>query len=391
MSHLPYLVEFDPLKYYEDPYPIYRELRETSPVYHNAERDLWVLSRYTDVQTAARDYKTFVNGHGVDVDREDFSFGSGDFLDMDPPRHDELRRILNDTFTPAALKVLEPEVATRVNQLLDPLIERGYGDFARDFAHRLPFSIIMKLWGVPEKDHQMLENWFTRMVERIPGEPTQKDVWVAGEEMRDYVDEAVRERRNSPRGDLLGTIARAVSDGRMTEGEVTGMTRILLVAGIHTTETLIANSLYLPASMPSERRALADEPSLIPVAVEELLRYESPVQWLARMTTRDVELHDKVIPQGKRVVLLWASANRDGRQFRNPDLLDLRRTPNIHMAFGQGIHFCIGGPLARLEARIAFQILFNRIADYRVAGPIERMFTRQERGISKFPVELGST
>ena len=196
---MPSQVEFDPLKYYEDPYPIYRELREIAPVYYNAERDLWVLSRYSDVQAAARDYKTFANGHGVDVDREDFSFGPGDFLDMDPPRHDELRRILNDIFTPSTLRVLEPEIATKVNQLLDPLIERGYGDFAREFAHRLPFSIIMKLWGVPEKDHQMLENWFVRMVERIPGEPTQNDVWVAGEEMRAYVNEAVRERRNSPR------------------------------------------------------------------------------------------------------------------------------------------------------------------------------------------------
>ncbi len=184
-------VEYDPLKFYEDPYPIYRELRETAPVYYNEERDLWVLSRYSDVQAAARDYKTFVSGHGVDVDREDFSFGPGDFLDMDPPRHDELRRILNDAFTPAALKVLEPEIAIRANQLLDPLIEKGYGDFAREYAHRLPFSMIMKLWGVPERDHQMLEDWFTRMIDRVPGEPIQNDVWVAGEEMRVYIDEAV--------------------------------------------------------------------------------------------------------------------------------------------------------------------------------------------------------
>ncbi len=164
------------------------------------------------------------------------------------------------------------------------------------------------------------------------------------------------------------------------------MSGILLVAGIHTTETLIANSLHLLARMTEERRALVEDPSLIPIAIEEPLRYESPVQWLARMTTRDVTIHSEVIPAGKRVVLIWASANRDQRQFQDPDLLNLRRNPNNHMAFGQGIHFCIGGPLARLEGRIAFHILFSRILDYRIAGPIERTFTRQERGISKLPV-----
>jgi cytochrome P450 len=390
MSGMPHEVEYDPLEYYEDPYPIYRQLRETAPVYHNAERGLWILSRYADVQAAARDHKTFISGRGADAE-DGLTLGPGDFLDMDPPRHDALRRILNDTFTPTALKALEPMIVAKVEELLDRLIDRGHGDFARDFARPLPLSIICELWGFPKQDHKMLENWFERMVERVSGEAIQDDVRLAGEEMRAYIDEAVRERRNRSRGDLLSTMAQAVTDGRMTENEVAGMTRLLLVAGIHTTETLIANSLYLLASMPKERRALADDPSRIPVAIEELLRYESPVQWLARATTKDVNLHGEVIPKGQRVVLLWASANRDDRQFQNPDLLDLRRTPNNHLAFGQGIHFCIGAPLARLESRIAFKALFTRIPEYRIAGPVERRFTRQERGICRLPVEFAST
>ena len=382
-------VEYDPLQFYDDPYPIYRQLRETAPLYRNPERGIWVLSRYADVQAAARDWETFINGRGVDLDIEDFTLGPGDLLDMDPPRHNELRRILHDTFTPKSVKGLEPVISAKVDELLDALIERGHGDFALEFASRLPFTVICELWGVPKEDHPLLESWFLRMVERIPGETAiQDDVWVAANEMKEYIDEAVRERRSRPRGDLLSTIAQAVAAGLMSEQEVVGMTRILLLAGVHTTETLIANSLYLLAPMPEARRTLAEDPSLIPAAVEELLRYESPVQWLARATTRDVELHGKVITHGERVVLLWASANRDDRHFHEPDTLDLRRSPNNHMAFGNGIHFCIGGQLARLESRIAFQALFARIPEYHITGPIERMFTRQERAISKLPVEL---
>jgi cytochrome P450 len=382
-------VEYDPLKFYDDPYPMFRQLREMAPVYRNDERGLWVLSRYADVLAAARDWRTFVSSRGVDVDVEDYTLGPGDLLDMDPPRHDELRRVLRDTFTPPAVRALEPLIASKVDELLDPIIERGYGDLATEFAHRLPFFVVCELFGIPREDHGLFEDWFVRMVVRDPEEmAVQDDVWVAGEEMRIYIDEAVQERRGRPRGDLLSSVAKAISDGRMTAEEVVGMTRILLVAGVHTTETLIANSIHTLAPLPDERRALAEDPSRIPVAVEELLRYDSPVQWLARATTAPVELHGQLIPAGERVVLVWASANRDDRQFPAGETLDLRRTPNAHLAFGQGIHFCIGAPLARLESRIAFKALFTRIPEYRIAGPIERMFTRQERGISKLPIEL---
>jgi cytochrome P450 len=382
-------VTYDPLKFYDDPYPVFLQLRETAPVYHNDERRLWVLSRYSDVLAAARDWRTFVSSRGVDVDVEDYTLGPGDLLDMDPPRHDELRRILRDTFTPQSIKALEPLIVAKVDELLDPIIERGHGDLATEFAHRLPFFVVCELFGIPHEDHGLFEDWFVRMVVRDPEEmAVQDDVWVAGEEMRVYLDDAVRERRARPREDLLGSIAKAISEGRMTAEEVVGMTRILLVAGVHTTETLIANSIHLLAPLPDERQALAEDPSRIPVAVEELLRYDSPVQWLARATTAPVELHGQLIPAAERVVLVWASANRDDRHFAAGETLDLRRTPNAHLAFGQGIHFCIGAPLARLESRIAFKALFTRIPEYHIAGPIERMFTRQERGISKLPLEL---
>ena len=169
---------YDPLTFYEDPYPVYRELRETAPVYYNEDRGLWVLSRYADVQAAARDWQTFTNARGVDIDEGDFTFGPGDLLHMDPPGHDELQKVLRETFTPRSVKALEPVIAAKVKELLDPLVARGHGYFAREFAHRLPFSVICELWGLPREDHQLIEDWFDRMVVREPGQmaiPT--DVW----------------------------------------------------------------------------------------------------------------------------------------------------------------------------------------------------------------------
>jgi cytochrome P450 len=384
------VLDYDPIQFYEDPYPIYRQLRDDAPVYHNRARGVWVLSRYEDVQTAARDWGTLVNGRGVDVFVEDFSHGPGDFLDMDPPRHDQLRHILRHDFAPKRIKSLEPFIRDRVIELIEPLLEQGGGDLAKQFAQRLPLTMIAELWGVPRADHHLLEDWFVRMVGRVPGQlEMPEDVGVAAEEMKEYVTAALRERRNAPREDLLSTIAQAVEDGRMEEDEVDGMTRIVLIAGIHTTSTLIANSLLLLASLPDERRALASEPERIPGAIEELLRYESPVQWLGRAAESDFALHDAVIPAGDRLILLWGSANRDERKFENPDVLDLERSPVYHMAFGQGIHHCIGAPLARMESRVAFEEFFTRIPDYEIAGPLTRLFTRQEqRGIASLPARL---
>jgi cytochrome P450 len=384
------VVDYDPIQFYEDPYPIYRHLRDDAPAYHNRARGVWVLSRYDDIQTAARDWRTLVNGRGVDVFVEDFSHGPGDFLDMDPPRHDQLRHILRHDFAPKRIKSLEPLIRGRVIELIESLLEQGGGDLAKQFAQRLPLTMIGELWGVPRADHHLLEDWFVRMVARVPGQlEMPEDVGVAAAEMKEYVTAALRERWKVPREDLLSTIAQAVEDGRMEEEEVDGMTRIVLIAGIHTTSTLIANSLLLLASLPDERRALASEPERIPVAIEELLRYESPVQWLGRAAERDFTLHDAVIPAGDRLILLWGSANRDERKFENPDVLDLGRSPVYHMAFGQGIHHCIGAPLARMESRIAFEEFFTRIPDYEIVGPLTRLFTRQEqRGIASLPARL---
>jgi cytochrome P450 len=378
------VVEYDPFLFYEDPYPIYRGLRDEAPVYLNPERRLWVLSRFDDVQRAGRDWRTFSSAEGVDID--DSRLGPGSFLDADPPRHDELRKLLHADFSPAALRRLEPLIAAKVDALVSALLERGSVDLVDELARRLPVSVVCDLLGAPAEDHPQLEAWYAGMLHREPGRPEVTETAErATREMRDYIVAAVTERMAAPRDDLFSTIAAAHSEGRLTMEEVDGMCRLLLLAGVHTTSSLIANTLMLLEDRPGDRRALGADPARIPTAVEELLRFLAPVQSGARVTTAEVELHGTVIPRGERVLLLWASANRDERRYPDPDTLDLGRTPLRNVAFGEGIHFCLGAPLARLESRIAFEALFTRIPEYEIVGPVERHFTFLERGIARLP------
>jgi hypothetical protein len=206
--------------------------------------------------------------------------------------------------------------------------------------------------------------------------------------MRSYIEAVVADRQRSPRQDVLSVIAAAHADGRLSADEVDGMTRLLLLAGIHTTASLIANTLVVLEDRDGDRAALARDPRSIPRAVEELLRYLSPVQAGARVTTRAVELHGQTVEAGEKVLLLWASANRDERVFADPETLDLTRPPARNLGFGEGIHFCLGAPLARLEARIAFERMFARMGAYRLDGQIGRHFTFLERGIARLPIAL---
>ena len=204
--------------------------------------------------------------------------------------------------------------------------------------------------------------------------------------MRAYVLAALDERRARPRDDLLGALVRAGQSGALEPAEVASMPVHLFFAGIQTTSALISRSLLLLARHPAQRRLLVDDPSLLPTAIEELLRYESPIQWFARTATQDVALHGEVIPAGARVLLMWGSANRDERRWEDPDRLDIIRPPRRHLAFGDGIHHCLGAPLARLEGRIALEELLPRIPDYELSGPVVPLYTPGERVLAHLPV-----
>ena len=387
-------VDWNPLVGLDDPYPVYRRLRDEAPVYHAERSDLWALSRFDDVQAAAKDWETYstsLGGRGNDVDDTYQLFlPAGDMAGVDPPIHTRLRGALRLAFSPSALRSrFEPIVRRKVIELIDAFADAGRADFARDLARPLPGTTMFSWFGFPQEDHPQLLAWFSDMLERDAGDRALPARAIAGRDhMRAYMQAAAAERLRAPREDLMSVLVEAREAGSLSSDELLGASMLLFVAGITTTSGLISNSLLHLARFPDQRKLIRDDPSVIPAAIEELLRFDAPIQALARTASRDVVAHDRVIPEGARVVLVWASANRDERRWVDPDRLDITRNPQRHVSFGDGIHHCLGAPLARLEARIVFEELFRRIPEYAVAGPIVRIKTPTDRALESLPVEF---
>ena len=385
---------WNPLVALDDPYPVYRRLRDEAPVYHYERLDLWALSRFDDVQAAAKDWETFstsLGGSGNDLDDTYQLFlPAGDMAGVDPPVHTRLRSALRLAFSPSALRTrFEPIVRRKVIELIEAFEDAGRADFARDLARPLPGTTMFSWFGFPEEDHPQLLAWFGDLLERDPGERALPDRALAGRDrMRAYMQAAAAERRKAPREDLMSFLVAANDAGEISADELLGSSMLLFVAGITTTSGLISNSLLHLDRFPDQRELIRNDLSIIPAAIEELLRFDAPIQTLARTTTRDVAAHDRVIPEGARVALVWASANRDERRWVDPDRLDISRPLERHVSFGDGIHHCLGAPLARLEARIVLEELFKRIPAYAVSGPIVRIKTPTDRGLESLPVEF---
>jgi cytochrome P450 len=392
--------EYDPFAAHiqEDPYPYYRVLRDTYPVYYNERRDFWTLSRFHDVQSAARDWKRYSNRNGVELDAtQDFypnTFGPGIVINTDPPGHDRIRKVVHTAFTPRQVQALEGRVRQTVIQLLEVLSEQPKSDLAKDFAWRLPVSTLSYLLGFPEADHAYLERVMYDFEARQsdPGEADHFDVPAvaqeAGAELARYIADAIEERRRRPTDDLLSVIVEAEKAGTLAYDEPRGLTFILVMAGIDTTACLLSNTFYRLQDRGDDRRRLAADPSLIPGAIEEMIRYEAPVQGLARVANTDITLHGETIPAGAAVWFAYAAANRDDRRFSDPDKLDLFREQVRHLGFGEGIHHCIGAPLARLESRVALKEFFTRFDDYEIAEPSERLHQHTTRGWSHLTAVL---
>ncbi|MEP6638089.1 MAG: cytochrome P450 [Chloroflexota bacterium] len=385
---------WNPLVALDDPYPVYRRLRDEATAYHDERLDLWALTRFDDVQAAAKDWETFstsLGGSGNDLDDTYQLFlPAGDLAGVDPPIHTRLRGALRLAFSPSALRSrFEPIVRRKVIELIDGFADAGHADFARDLARPLPGTTMFSWFGFPEADHPQLLAWFGEMLERDPGERPLPDRAIAGRDrMRAYMQAAASERRTEPREDLMSYLVAANDTGQISADELLGSSMLLFVAGITTTSGLISNSLLHLDRFPDQRAMIRADPSIIPAAIEELLRFDAPIQALARTATRDVAAHGTVIPEGARIALVWASANRDERRWVDPDRLDITREPQRHVSFGDGIHHCLGAPLARLEARIVFEELFRRIPEYAVCGPIVRVKTPTDRALESLPVEF---
>lgn len=370
----------------DDPYPVYRELREQHPAYHNPERAFWAVSRWDDVQRAARDWRTFSSAGGSDIDVGGDFFGPGDFIGTQPPKHSRLRGVVKDAFSVRSVQALEPLIRAQVKQLLDPLLEAKGGEFVADVAGRLPLAVIFRVLGFPESEAERLVLPMHDILVRTPGSTEIPEQAVAAREsLEESILAAAEDRRRSPQDDLLSAIVAAESTGVVLPDELTGICLLLLLAGWETSSVLATNAMWLLAQHPDQRALLAAVPARIPAAIEEILRFESPAQQHMRIAASDLDLHGERISTGERVVLLWAAANRDGDRWLNADEFDVSREQKRNLAFGEGIHHCLGAPLARLEGRILLEAVLTHDPDFDVDEP-ERFPGVVIRGIANLPI-----
>ena len=362
-----------PIEQQLNPFPWYQTMRQTAPVYYDAERWNWNVFRYDDVLRVLSEYATFSSqfqGHGEPSANQPFA---ASIISTDPPRHRQLRALVTQAFTPRAVEALAPRITTIVNDLLDQVMSRGRMDVIEDFGYPLPVIVIAEMLGVPAKDREQFKSWSDAVVSMGSAGGMDGGAYQGNAigEMAGYFMGMIEGRRRAPGDDLISGLLAANIDGQhLTLPELLGFGSLLLVAGNETTTNLIGNALLCFTDHPEVWERLRAEPAALPGAIEEVLRYRSPVQSMFRVTTTDTQIHDQTIPQGSSVVAWIGSANHDAGQFSEPERFDIDRSPNRHVAFGQGIHYCLGAPLARLEAKIALEAMLERFRSVKRAPDV---------------------
>jgi cytochrome P450 len=360
-----YMLDFFSDDARRNPYPLYAQARRHSPLVHVPPPfDGWLIFDYASVKRVLSDHATFSSR--VPAPRW--------FVFFDPPLHTKLRGLISRGFTPRMIANLEPRIRQLSRELLDRALTPGRSqiDLAAEYAVPLPMMVIAELIGIPLADWPRFKCWsdaiLTISYTRSGGpdaERAMSDFANATGEMNAYLADMIAQRRASPTDDLVGRLIQAEVDGqRLTQDEILGFFQLLVIAGQETTANLINNAMLCLIENPSELARLRAQPDLMGPAIEEVLRFRSPLQWMMRTPTRDIELHGQTIPAGRLVLPMMGSANRDESQFPDPDRFDITRTPNAHVAFGHGIHFCLGAPLSRLEASIALTDLLARLGDF---------------------------
>ena len=382
---------FDPVVQ-DDPYPVYRQLRESAPVYRCQERDTWVLSRHGDVDQALMDPDLFSSAKGIFPTRQGLDM-TATFLPMmimmDAPRHTAMRAIVSRAFTPRRIVGLEDSIRAMTAELFSGLDGANDCDLVQDVAGPLPAMVIADLLGIPRDDRAQFRTWSSTLVQGDPSSPeAMQSALTAAASLYEYFTAFVAERRTHPTEDLITALVQAELGGqRLTDEELLGFCLLLLVAGHETTTNLIANAAVVLAEHPQVRDRLAADAALVPHAIEELLRYDSPVQGLARTLTRDLTLHDVPMREGDTVLLLFGSANRDDAAFPDPDVFDLDRRPDSQVAFGRGAHFCLGAALARLEAGILLPEMLHRMPYWQPdLARAQRLRSGPIRGYAQLPL-----
>lgn len=405
MSQPPRVDLFDP-SFKADPYPTYARLRSSAPVYRAAlpdGRGVWLITRYDDVLAVLKDQRFVKDWRGaltpeqlaqVPPIPEVMKPLSQNMLDTDPPDHERLRALVSKAFTPRLIERLRPRVQAISDGLLDAVQDRGEMDLIDDYAFPLPITVIAELLGVPAEDRNNFREWSDAAVSGNASQEYMEQILIPHmQAFTDYLRALFEEKRSNPKDDLVSALVRAEEAGdRLSEDELLGMVFLLLVAGHETTVNLIGNGVLALLQHPDQLRKLKEDPSLIKPAVEELLRYDGPVETSTeRFAREDVEIGGQVIPRGEMVLVVLAAADHDPERFPDPDELDITRTDNRHLAFGKGIHHCLGAPLARMEGQIAISTLLRRMPNLRLKGSPESLSWRPGmilRGLRGLPVEF---
>jgi cytochrome P450 len=379
--------------YAGDPYPAYRELRATSPVHWNDVTNFWALLKYEDIRYVSTNPALFSSTKGVTIPDPEMAnpVQEGSLIFTDPPRHRQLRKLINSGFTRRQVSILEPKVREIVRGILDRIEPGSTHEFAEEIAAPLPTRIIAELLGAPPDDWEQFRTWSDATTGTADPE-IELDVFVALGQCYEYFQQLIAARRAEARDDMLSILVHAEIDGdRLTDDDLLKFAFLLLVAGNETTRNLIALGTLALIAHPDQCRLLVEDRSLIPGAVEEMLRWNSPVVHMARTATTDVEIRGQRIAEGDTVVMLYGSANRDEDIF-GPDseAFKITRHPNPHIAFGCGEHSCVGSQLARLEASVMFDELLGRFPKLELVGEVDRMRATMVPGVKRMPVRLGT-
>jgi cytochrome P450 len=387
---------YDPYDYDidTDPYPVWKRMRDEAPLYYNERYDFYALTRFDDVEKGLVDWKTYISGKGsvLEMIKANIEMPPGMILMEDPPAHDLHRALLSRVFTPRRMLAIEPKVRQFCARSLDPLVGSGGFDFIRDLGAQMPMRTIGMLLGIPEDEQEAIRDRLDEGLRLKEGTmPTPDDSYgtLASQQFEDFIDYRTKHPSDDLMTDLLNAEFEDVTGTvrKLTRQEVLNYINLLAGAGNETTTRLIGWTGKVLADNPDQRQQLVEDPSLIPNAIDELLRYEAPSPVQARYVTRDVEHHGETVKEGSVMLMINGAANRDEREFPEPDRFDIHRQINHHLTFGYGIHFCLGTHLAKLEGRVALDEVLKRFPRWEVDWEnAEQAHTSTVRGWERLPV-----